>query len=341
MVYRYSLILITLLFVFSVLSCATSEMVSEKSIEYLNKKYNEKFRVISVNMNHDEGNWGSADLVVSPENDSSLTFSVVYDYSSDRLTWENYKGSLWNREIGKEAESIINPPEWDVNVKARITSKGSLALDSMSLPDIRDYNEVVTAMEKPAVSFDIDLFTADDCFDRELPYDYFINAAESFRARGFIKVVFSVNIYCDEKREKASRMLRFKLTKDLPVPAVNSLKKLAVSYDGPQVDVRIREMYSEAEKLRLSGNDVRALNLYMMVVKMNDNPYRYDPYAPAESGLVIESAFYAAEIERKKGNFERARKLYTLVAERLRYIDIKPEYLEMEKTSAIYSGKKK
>jgi hypothetical protein len=31
-------------------------MVSEKSIEYLEKKYGGKFKVISVNMNHDEGN---------------------------------------------------------------------------------------------------------------------------------------------------------------------------------------------------------------------------------------------------------------------------------------------
>jgi len=62
------LIYIIIFFSFLLSSCATQNVVNEKLINYLNKKYNEKFKVVSVNMNHDEGNWCSADPVISPEN---------------------------------------------------------------------------------------------------------------------------------------------------------------------------------------------------------------------------------------------------------------------------------
>ncbi len=333
---RYKSIFITVIFSLSLISCATQEMVVEKSLESLHKKYNENFKVVSVNMNRDEGNWGSADLVVTPENDTSLAFSVIYDYSTDILTWENYKGALWNREIGREAESIICPEKCNIKVKAQITSKGSITLNSMDLPYKKNYIEAVPLIDRPAVSFKIDILSHKNCSDSIRPLDSLISAAENFRNRGFGKVMFSVNLFCGDKQDKAYEVLNFKLTRELPLPDQNSIKKLIIKNGGSVVDAKISEIYKDARKQHESGDEKGALPLYMTVVKLNDNPYRYDAYAPAESGYVIESAFYAAEIERKKGNRAGSRKLYSLVADRVRYIEVKGDFYEMEKEALKY-----
>lgn len=323
------------------ISCASREMVSEKSVEYLNKKYNEKFKVVSVDMNHDEGNWGSADLIVSPENDSSLTFRVVYNYTDEELTWEDYKGAVWNREIAREAESLIQTGKGEVKVKARMTAKGSIALDSMNLPDIKNYREIVPMLEKSAVSFSIDLISGDECSGHLWPYENLISAAENFRGKGFRKVMISANLFCGAKKDKAEQTLRFKLRKDQPVPGVNSIKKLTLKKGESPVDAKAASIYAEARRLHESGNADGALQRYMQIVSMHDNPYRYDPYAPVESGYVIESAFYAAGIENAKGNKSRAKMLYKMVAERISYFEVKAEFIEMEKEAMLYLQKNK
>ena len=73
----YKLAIALIIFSLPLISCATQDMVIEKSLEHLNQKYNEKFREVSVIMNHDEGNYGSADLVVSPESDSTLSLEKL------------------------------------------------------------------------------------------------------------------------------------------------------------------------------------------------------------------------------------------------------------------------
>lgn len=320
-------------------SCASSEMVSERSVEYLNKKYNEKFKVVSVDMNHDEGNWGSADLIVSPESDSTLRFSAVYDYSGEKLTWENYKGAIWNREIGKEAEAMINPGKSKIKVIGRITAKGSITLNSMDLPFTRNYNEIIPLLDKPAVSFDIDIFSQEECTERLRLYENLISAAENFRGKGFRKVMLSVNIFCGDKKDKADQTLRFKLTNGQPVPGVNAISKLMLKKGESPVDAKASSIYGEARKFHESGNADKALQLYMQIVRSYDNPYRYDPYAPIESGFFIESAFYAAGIENEKGNIARAEKLYKLVADRISYFEVKAEFIEMEKEAEKYLEK--
>lgn len=330
------LIIALILFSFSLISCATQEMVIEKSLEHLNQKYNEKFRVVSVNMNSDEGNRGSADLVVSPESDSSLTFRVVYNYSDEKLTWENYKGVIWNMEIGREAGALIRPVEGEVNVKAAISAKGSITLNSTDLPFKKNYMEILPVLDRPAVSFDIDYFLYEGCRDQMFPYGNIISAAGVFRDKGFDKVMFTVNLFCDEKRDKPGQKLKFKITKEIPLPGVNSLKRLTLKSGDSPVDAKVSAIYNEARQLHQSGDKKRALQLYMNVISVNDNPYRYDPYAPVESGFVIESAFYAAEIEKERGNKDRAKKLYSLAAERIRYMEVKGEFYEMEKEAVKY-----
>jgi hypothetical protein len=311
-------------------------MVIEKSLEHLNQKYNEKFRVVSVNMNSNEGNRGSADLLVSPENDSSLSFRVVYNYSDEKLTWENYKGVIWNREIAREAEALIQPGAGEVKVKAAITAKGSITLNSTDLPFKKNYMEILPVIERPAVSFDIDYFLHEGCRDQVFPYGNIISAAGIFRDKGFGKVMFTVNLFCEDERDKPEKKLRFKLTKELPPPGVNSLKKLTLNSGESPIDTKVSAIYNEARQLHQSGDKNRALQLYMNVISVNDNPYRYDPYAPVESGFVIESAFYAAEIEKERGNKDRAGKLYSLLVERVKYIEVKGDFYEMEKEAVKY-----
>lgn len=315
----------------SLLSCATQEMVSEKSVEYLNKKYNGRFRVVSVNMNHDEGNWGTADIIASPESDSTLTFSVVYDYSDEKLVREYYKDAIWNRGAGGDAEKLIQNGKFEVKIKARITDKGSITLNSMDLPYKTDYNEIIPLLEKPAVSFNVDLFSQDECSDRIWPFENLISATETFRGKGFRKVMMSVNLFCGGKRDRAYQTLSFKLTKEQPAPGINTIKKLVHKKDEPPFSKEVSSIYAEARKLQESGNAEGALNLYMRIVRNYDNPYRYDPYAPSESGCVIESAFYAAGIERAMGNIQLSKKLYALVAGRIDYFEVKAEFIEMEK----------
>jgi hypothetical protein len=314
-------------------------MVGDKSITLLNQKYNERFTVVSVNMNRDEGNWGSADLVVRPENDQTLTFRVVYNYSSDMMTWEDYKGALWNREIESEISRMLGTQSGDKKIKARITSKRSITLDSMNLPYKKDYNEIIPDIKNPALMIDVDRYSPLVCSDVQWPYTDLITMAERFRKKGFEKVMLSVNLYCGESKEIPYQTLRFKLTKDLPLPGVDSVRSLLKNNGEPASDKKVAAIYDEARKLHQSGEAKAALPLYLSIIRTNDNPYRFDPYAPVESGYVIESAYNAAGIEKESGNSLMAERLYTLVVNRVKYFEAKGDYYTMEQEALAYLNK--
>jgi tetratricopeptide (TPR) repeat protein len=223
-----------------------------------------------------------------------------------------------------------------VKVNAGITSKGSITLDSMNLPDKKHYMEVLPVMERPAVLFKIDFFPKEKHSDNLWPYENLISTAEHYRGKGFEKVMFSINLHCGENIDKVCQALRFKLTKELPAPGVNSISKLVIKSGDSPVGAEVSAIYSRARKLHESGNYKEALPLYLKVVQKNDNPYRYDAYAPVESGFVIESAFYAAEIENETGNRDHAKRLYSLAAERIKYFEVKAEYIEIERKAQQY-----
>jgi hypothetical protein len=318
------------------ISCASPDMVGKKTVEHLNKKYGERFSVVSVNMNRDEGNWGSANLMLSPVQDRSLTFSAVYDYSADRLIWEDYKGVIWNREIGNEARSILKSVSGTVTVMARIWARGSIALDSMNLPHKKSYRDILPLLEKPAVSFDVNIHSKDPCAGDPWPYNDLISTADFFREKGFAKVMVSAKHFCSENKDKPYQTLRFKLTGEHHNPSLHSIRKLAIKNGESPVDRKLSSLFSDARKLHESGDVTGALSLYLTIIRIHDNPYRYDAYAPVESGFVIESAFHAAGIEKERGNRIQARKLYSLVAERTKYIEVKSDFYAMEKEAMQY-----
>lgn len=88
--------------------------------------------------------------------------------------------------------------------------------------------------------------------------------------------------------------------------------------------------------MKTSGvrRNIKALALNMKILHMTDYPYRYDPYAPVESGFFIESAFFDTGLENEKDHKAASAKLYKLVAERINYIEVKGDFYEMEKEAA-------
>jgi len=277
----------------------------------------------SIDMNHDEGNWGIANLLVSPADDTTLKFHVNYDYSEMKVTWEEYKGALWNREMQQRAASLLSiPPD---RITARISSNNSLAFNSMSLPYHVKFGDVVKYIKKPRLALELKI-TSPDFTAVTLKI---ADTACSMMDAGFEKITVKAELNSGKGNTDT---LKFKITKKNNTPAATDLKKLFQKTETATFQ-NAGDIYKEALELLSQGNNEKALQPFMAIVKEYDNPYRFDGYIPLESHYVIESAFRAAEILDKAGRNSDAKKLYRLIADRLEYHEVKAELNEIYRTA--------
>lgn len=315
--------IICIMLLITAAACTSPQQVSEHVLLDLEARYGRKFVIHSVNMNHDEGNWGGANLVVYPADDESLTFHVNYNYSDMKLTWEDYKGALWNREMKYLAASVFGVQPEDVT--AVITSNNSIAFDSMSLPWHEKFADAVKDIKHPRLSIKIKLRS-----DNFLKSAQFVaSGADKFITAGFEKVTVSADLCA---ASGACESIKFKVTAKHRSPAGPDLAELFKSAEAVSMK-KAGLLYQSAADAYARGDYNRALQVYRQVVNEYDNPYRYDPYVVLESNYVVESAFNAAEILRVKGDTDSASFYYRLVVERLEFHEVKAELYDMDKAA--------
>lgn len=304
--------------------CVSPEQVRDNVLKDLDIKYSRKFNLQSINMNHDEGNWGSANLVVFPADDESLKVHVNYDYSEMILTWEDYKGALWNREMSLYISELLGDSAADI--RASITSKNSIAFDSMSLPYRIRLADVIKEIDRPRISISLKIKPDDVSRSAKRLSD----AAESLLKYGFEKVSFKAELIT---ADRLNDILKFKVTKKIHSPSISVLSKLLTSKESVSIK-EAKTMYDKAVSSQKQSDINNALRIYLDIIEKYDNPYRYDPYILLESHNVIESAFAAAEILRGQGKTAESEKLYRLVVERMEFHEVKGELNDMYRTSA-------
>ncbi len=224
--------------------CVSPEQVRDNVLNELEGKYKRKFNLQSINMNHDEGNWGSANLVVYPADDESLKVHVNYNYSDMKLTWEDYKGVLWNREMSLyTAELLGNSAE---DIRASITSKNSMAFDSMSLPYRSRFSDVIKEVDRPRISITLKMKPDDLSRSMKKPAD----AADSLLRYGFEKVCFKAEF---ANVNGLSDILKFKVTKKLHSPSIADLRELLSSHQSASLK-EAKIMYDKAVSLQEQSN---------------------------------------------------------------------------------------
>lgn len=317
--------IIGIIILISAAGCTSPQQVSEKVLRDLEIKYNRKFIILSVNMNRDEGNWGGANLVVCPEGDEQLKFHVNYNYSDMKLTWEDYKGALWNREISQKTASLLGVPAQDVT--SVITSNNSIAFDSMNLPWHEKFADAVKDIKHPRLGLKLKMRS-----DNFLKSAQLISAAaDKLLLEGFEKVSISADF---STSSGTGDSIKFKVTSRHRTPSAADLAELLQSYAISSIK-NAGQLYHSAGEAYKEGDHKKALNIYLKIVNDFDNPYRYEPYVLLESHYVVESAFNAAEILRSRGDLDGAAVYYRLVTERLEYHEVKAELNEMYKASVM------
>jgi len=301
-------------------ACTSPEQVRDNVLHELEIKYNRKFSLDSIDMNHDEGNWGSASLLVYPSDDESLKFHVNYNYSDMKLTWEEYKGALWNREMAVYCSSLLRIPPRDI--KTLITSNNSIVFNSMVLPFSTKFTDIISQVNRPRIGIEARIKHAD--FNKNAAI--LTETAESLLDLGFEKISITAFLTSGDGNKD---ILKFKITRRNNKPSADELKMLLQSVSSGTYKEAGR-LYKTAAEEAAKGNKKEALKIYMNIIKKYDNPYRYDPYILFESHYVTESAYASAELLSEERN-NAAASLYRLAAERLEYHEVKADLYEIYK----------
>lgn len=259
---------VLILFTVFIAGCTSPEEVRDNVLHDLEAGYNTKFAIHSIDMNHDEGNWGSASLLVYPSDDEALKFRVNYNYSEMRITWEEYKGALWNRGMAVHCSSLLGIPLRDI--KAVITSNNSIAFNSMVLPYSAQFTDIIRQVNKPRIGITLKMNSADYSKNRSALTD----AAESFLNMGFEKVSMTVSLL---SASGEIDVLKFKITQKHHSPSASDLNMLLKSRSSASFK-EAGELFNTAVQYAGRGEMKDALKIYMEIIKRYDTPYRYDPY---------------------------------------------------------------
>lgn len=303
--------------------CVSPEEVRDRVLADLEVKYNKKFALHSINMNRDEGNWGNASLMVYPVDDETLRFHVNYNYSAMELTWEDYKGELWNRELSVYTASLLGLPVPGVVV--RITSDKSITFNSMKLPYNEKFSGVIKQVNNPVANIQLEM-KSENFTESAAAVSH---TALSLLNTGFEKVTVIAEISGPSGKHDT---LKFKITGKYRSPSGTDLRNLFASQEKTSFK-EAEKLYGEASALLREGKKETALRIFLGIVKTYDNPYRFDPYIVLESHYVVQSAFSAAEILDGMGNNTEADNLYKLVTERIEQHEVKAELNDIYRTA--------
>ncbi len=303
----------TLLMMCACVSCATAEDVSRAGADYMKSVYGRNFVVMSVDMNRNEGNWGSADLRMHPENDPSLPFSLIYDYSAERVSWEDYKNALWERGLAREFP--VDGTSFRIE-QLDLMAGNSLALDSSKLPFREEWREIVPMLSSPRIT----LRAAAERDGPQAARALARTAAHLISAFGFERIVIEVAV-----RETRCSVIRFMLTKEYPQISDGALAHNSFPCTGATIPAEVMLLFRTAEESYARRDTVAALKHYAQVMQWFD-PYRYEPYVVIRSAYQIESAYRCANILEASGRTREALPHWRRVEWLLRYEEARQSY---------------
>ncbi len=296
--------------------CTSADTVEEESLIFLQKRYGEPFQVQSIDMQRNEGNWGTARLQLKPERHPDLIFQLNYNYSDHRIIFENYLLRLWENEVKEKLKSRF--PKLDyASLRLRIARRKSLSANGMDLPVDKTLNGL-NALSEPTLS--VELLDLQEPADPD--YASLATMMQYLPTLGFRKV--SLRLEYGKGGKEGKLLAQWYGT--LKPPGSNQLKALFRGPGEPPLSQIVKEDFDRAMDYLKGGNTNQALQVFESIVRNHDNPYRYNPYVVAQSGYVYEAAFEAGKILKERGERNRARTYFNLIQERLSYEEVPLRY---------------
>ena len=297
-------------------SCTSAETVKEKSLDYLENRYRESFQVVSIDMQRNEGNWGTARLEVIPEKSPELEFRLNYNYSDGRVSFENYLLRIWEQEVRKRLQGEF-PELAEESWQLRLARKNSLASNTMDLPVNRELSGI-DSLGEPTLGLERYRVSGEPQPD----FARLAKLIQRIRALGLKKVTLRLEY---GEAGKNGKLLAQSYGSHFG-PSASELRRLFWKPGDSYLSSDTKNDYQKALQLKEQGNSLAALSIFESIVRNHDSPYRYNPYVVAQSGHVYESAFEAGVIYMELGRKDRARKYFDLLEDRLSYEEAPLQY---------------
>lgn len=324
-----------LLLLFS--GCVSQSSVEKSSLQYLEAYYKESFEIVSVDMQKNAGNYGTARLEIQPLNKPDLKFQLNYNYSKEEVSYDGYRKVLWEKDLRERLErkfpALKQSSERYTGI--RIDHRNSLGtLTKPIRPGQKMLEHGIAVMENPSAKISMNY---SDQSQIEKRLSVLSEAAAYVRQYGFKDVqfvAFSAPATSDHHdHEQIQAKLGFRLYGKLPAPSQSELRQLIHKKGDPYLAEKTKPLFDKAESLRTAENNAQALAFYKSIIETYDNPYRYNPYIVAQSSNVYESMLAAAEISEELGQAGEAIRYYELFIERVETEDTKLKFHNLEKSA--------
>lgn len=298
------------------LQCTSAETVAQESLRYLESRYLESFKVESLDMQRNEGNWGMARLELTPEKKPRLKFQLNYSYSNDQVIYENYLLKTWEALLLEKIESRFRELA-GMPLKLHLSRKNSLSANSMKFPVDRSL-EGMTSLVNPTLSLEFAEVEGPATPD----YQQLSGLISYLESLGLEKV--SLRLEYGKKGKNGKLMVQWYRPHSTPGPAV--LKSLFQPAGESSLGSKTSADFEKAMELLKEGREDLALAMFQRIVSSYDSPYRYNPYVIAQSGNVYEAAFEAGKILHSKGKKKQAMFYFDLLKDRLSYEEVPLRY---------------
>lgn len=298
--------------------CTSAATVERESLQYLADRYNEPFRVLSLDMQRNEGNWGMAILEVAPSNQPEIKFRLNYRYSRDRVTYEDYLVSSWEyrllEKLRGEYAILLDSAS---SVSIGIGKRKSLALNSMNLQATKDL-EGLKAISEPTVHIKLSGLT----LAKQQVFREVSRLISHLRAYGFEKVAIEALLGEEGK-------LLVQSYGAYGSPSEAELADLFHTPGEPFLSEKTEARYREALGWKEQGRTSQAIQGFRSIVQEFDSPFRYNPYVEAQSGYVYESMYELFLIYMEQGKKQQARLYLDMLEDRLSYEEAPLKFLSM------------
>ena len=298
-------------------NCASSESVKNASLSYLESRYNEPFRVLSIDMGYNEGNLRTAELSLAPERNPAVNFRLNYNYRTDEVRYEDYLIALWCSQVKEKIQSLAPVSGLSGGLRINLSKKGTLVVNGRDLEVIRDYKSGIAQLGLATIRISgtsANPFTPQQALQVS-------SLMSRLRTDGFAKVSVSINY-------PNGRSLQAQSYGKHPAPSVSDLQALYARDAGSER--KSSGILYEKALAQEKSDPAGALRIYESIVAKQDSPFRYGPYIVTQSCFVYESAYRAGLLLRKDDPL-KANRYFDLVLDRLEFEEVLLEYYKIKK----------
>ncbi len=296
--------------------CTSADTVKQESLSYMQNRYGQTFLVQSIDMQRNEGNWGTARLQMQPEDQPDLLFQLNYNYSNDRVIFENYLIRLWEKQVQIRIHERFSQLR-DSSMQLRISRRKSLSANGLELPVDRSL-QGMQALGEPTIAIEL----LNQAGTAAPDYSVISQLFQFLRSMGFRKI--SLRLEYGQKGARGKLLAQWYGSHN--TPGVQDLKPLFRGPNEPSLSSITEGDFKRASELLKDGMIQKALPVFEEIVRTNDSPYRYNPYVVAQSGNVYESAYEAGRILMQQGQKDRALFYFNLLEDRLSYEEVPLKY---------------